>query len=410
MVFGLLFWHQNAAARTQLHAAQQEDMSGKTTLAKTTLSHISGFLVLHTTRQQIKAEVQHNQVLVDTASKIAQAQQLLKEHKTAQALALLNSLPKSTGNSSSQSQTAQVNALKSTIQQSTKGSSSSSPNSSHSSSGGGGTTSSGGGSGSSGSGSGGSSGGSGGGGSGGSTPPPPGPMSTITLSSFSVSASARNATTCNISQSVNFTTNGTGNVSVTWKVLSTKTSSWTDNPDSFSFSAAGTQTDARTDSAQGLESGDSYRVSVTVVDQANGAVIATAGPTTVGTCAAPQSLLAAQQPSNMTSITPGAISPSQNQDGIFSNECSMAFTTPLTVNGSGSVQAVYTITSGSSGGATLYAISTEDFTGAGSANDQSYIRMPHLNSGDVYSISARLIDVGNQSVYGTSGTVTSGCS
>ncbi len=234
-------------------------------------------------------------------------------------------------------------------------------------------------------------------------------MSAIAVTAFSATSSPYNATSCALNQSVTFTTNGSGSVAVVWKVLSTKTSSYIDNPVVYNFSAAGSKTDAQHDTAQGLEAGDSYRVSVTITSQANGAITTTAGPTVISSCAAPQALHQSLDPPYMSTITPGTLSSSNSQDGIFTNECSMVLQAPFSVNGSGSVEAVYTITSGSSGGATLYASTTHDFTVAGSDTDTSYIRMPHLNGGDMYSITVRLIEVDAQNVYATAGPITSGC-
>jgi len=50
-------------------------------------------------------------------------------------------------------------------------------------------------------------------------------------------------------------------------------------------SATGSQTDGQSKISQGLELGDSYRVSVTITDQVNGAVVATSGLTVIACCA-----------------------------------------------------------------------------------------------------------------------------
>ncbi len=398
IVASLVGW-QNVRAVHALHMAQRQDSTGKITQATTTLAHAPKVLVFPHITHQLNVESAHNKALVDTAAKLAKAQQLLKEHRTSEALSLLKSISSNAGAAAS----SQVQSLQKTAQQQN---SSTTKTSSGSGSGSGGTSSGGSSSGSGGGGSGGSGGGTGGG----TTPPPPGPMTQLSISNFSATTSPRNSTSCTLNTSATFTTDGTGNVQVVWKVLSNRTSSFINNPDNYSFSAAGSQTDTYATGLQGLESGDSYRAYAVVTNSSNGSITATAGPVTLGTCAAPQALLTASQPSYMTQITPGTLGVNQVQDGIFTNECSMTLHVPFSVNSSGSVQAVYTITSGSSGGATLYSINSESFTGPGSDSDTSYIRMPHLNGGDSYSITVKIIDLGDQSIYGTAGPVSSGCS
>jgi len=406
LCIGGLFGYQNLHARSSLMAAQRLDDSGSISQAHTILAGTNHFLVLPNTAKAIATELQRNQKLADNLQKIAEAKKLLQEHKTDQALSILKSL-QGGSNASNQTQTTQIASLQKSASQAGSGSASGGTKT--------GTTqkgSSGGGS-SSGSGSGGGSNGgdTGGGGSGGSpAPPPPGPMTHISINSFSAVSSGFSASACSISQTVNFGTDGSGNVTVTWKLLSTKTSSEINNAVSYSFSAAGSQADSGALQAQGLEPGDSYRVSVVVTDAADSAITATGGPTTVSSCAAPPSLMAASGASFMTAITAGTLSASQSQDSIFSNECSMILQTPFTVNSSGSVQPVYTITSGSSGGATLYSNNRYDFTGSGSATDTSYTRMPHLNGGDIYTIHVTLYDLADHSVQGTGGPTSSACS
>lgn len=241
------------------------------------------------------------------------------------------------------------------------------------------------------------------------SPTPQGPITRITINSLSAVPSVYTSSKCFIRKSVVFSSNGSGSVSVTWRTLSIKTSSAIYNPINYNFSKSGSQTDSQNESWQGLEPGDSYQFSVTITDQANPSINTSAGPVTISSCAAPPALMSPGQPSLMTSITPGMVSVSQSQDHLFINECSMVLQQPFSVNASGSVQAIWVITSSSSGGATLYGTTRHDFSGAGSDTDTSYIRMPHLNVGDHYNITSKLVDLGNQSITATA-SFTSECS
>ncbi len=398
----LLGWH-NYSAAARLHTAQRQDKTQNYDQAQRTLSSINQNLLLPNLVTQIKHEQTHNAHLRDDYQKLQRVKQLLQENKPQEALNLLETLQTADTKSTQTTQTLQQQAVKQgatpTPSPTPKPGGSHPPTPTPTPAPGptptptptptpapGPTPTP------------------------TPTPPPPGPMSAISVTAFSATASPYNATFCHIAESVSFSTNGSGNVNVVWKMLSTKTSSAIDNPVVYGFSAAGSKTDGQSFTAQGLESGDSYRISVTITSQSNGAVTTTGGPVTISSCAAPQGLHSPQQPSTMTVITPGSVGISQSQDGIFVNECSMVLSIPFSVNASGSVEAIYTITSGSSGGATLYATTTKDFTGSGSDTDTSYIRMPHLNGGDIYSISVKLIDVGAPSVFATSGPVTTGCS
>jgi len=234
-------------------------------------------------------------------------------------------------------------------------------------------------------------------------------MTAITVTSFSPSVSAYTSTACALHESVGFSVDGTGSVTVTWEVFSTKTISEIDNTVSYSFSAAGSKTDTNSASLQGLEPGDSYRVSAVITDTANGGITTTAGPSTFSTCAAPQSLLSPSQSSFMGSpVTPGSLNVSQMQDSIFTNECSMTLHSTFSVGGPGSVQVTYLLTSGSSIGATLYSSSQESFSGPGSDADTSYIRMPHLPSGS-YAVTATFHVLGDPSKNATSSPTTVSC-
>lgn len=406
MVFTIcIVGFQNYQANALLHTAQKADAAAHYSQAKKELDAIKQFAVWPSIRRGIQAEQKHNEQLLSLEQKLHEVQQLLKEHKTAAAQQLLKSIHEQTSNSSNglQSQTAQLqNAVNAQTKSSTSGHTSSSGSSPKPVSSGGGTGSGG----SGGSSGGGSSGGSIGGGSG-----PPGPMSAITINSFSPSVSPFNASSCSLSESVNFSVNGSGSVQVVWEQLSSKTSSSIDNPVTYTFSAAGSQTDSTSIRLQGLESGDSYRISVTITDTTDSNITTTVGPATFSTCAAPPSLQSPNQPSFMTQpVTPTSLTASQSQDPLFSNECSVNVQSSFSVTGPGSVQVVYTITSTSSIGATLYSLQQEDFSGPGSSTDSSYIRLPHLPGGGSYSISAKFNVLGDPSHDATSGPITSACS
>jgi len=389
--------YQNIHAELSLQSARRSDDKGQLGTAQSTLKSASHLLVLPGLIGSLNAEQTRNKQLIS------------KQHTESQS-ALSASNQESRTSSSG---TSTANPQKTTPQQTTaKGDTAKGGTSTNKTSGGStsGTSSSG----TSGSGNGGGISGSGGGGTtsgggGGGTTPPPGPMSHITAS-LSVTANAYTASQCSINQTVHFSVDGSGSVSVTWKVLSNRTSSSIDNPVNYNFSAAGSNSDNTVNSWQGLESGDSYRISAVVTDTADTSITTTAGPFTVGSCAAPPQLMAANGTSYITHITPGTLSGSQYQDPIFSNECSITFQEPFGVDGAGSVQAVYVITSSSSGGATLYSNNRHDFPGAGSDTDTSYTRMPHLNGGDIYTINATLYDLANHFIVGTAGPIVSGCS
>jgi hypothetical protein len=397
LLLGVACAYQNYHAHSLLGAAQKLDDQGSLAQAHAKLLTISRWFILPATSHGIDDELNRNKKLADTAQKLDRVAQLLKEHKTAEAQALLKSIQ--SNGAVSPAQASQITTLTQHAQQSgaTTGAAPKAAPSPAAQGGGGG-----------------SGGGGTGPGSGGSTPPPAPdpavPMSQITVTSVSAVSSPYSASECLISQALNFSVNGSGSVTVTWKMLSNKTSSAIYNPVTFAFSSAGSRTDALNNRQYGLEPGDSYRFSAVITSTANSAITATAGPVTVSSCAAPRALMTASGASFMTSITPGALSSSQSADNIFVNECSMILHAPSSVDSSGSVQAVYTITSGSSGAATLYGSSRFDFTGPGGATDTSYIRMPHLNGGDVYSISVTLYDLADHSIKGTASSINSGCS
>jgi hypothetical protein len=395
---------QNFRADASLGTSQKADNSGHYTLAKNDLTSISQFAVLPKIRARIHTEQQRNRQLIATELKLQEVQKLLKENKPQAAESLLKSIGSATNNTPSLNtqvaalqKTAQTQTTKSTTK--TQASSGSSTSSSSSSSSGTGTN-------------GGGASTSGGGGSGGTpTPPAPSPMSAITINSFSPSVSPRNATTCSLYESVNFSVNGSGSVTVTWEQLSAKTSSSIDNAVTYSFTAAGSQVDTPGNTVmQGLESGDSYRISVVITDTSNNAVTATAGPVTFSSCAAAQPLQSPGQASFMSSsVSPTSLTASQSQDTLFPNECSMNLQSAFTVGGPGSVQVVYTITSSFSIGATLYSSQQEDSTGPSAESDSSYIRMPHLPGGGSYSVTATFNVLGDPSHNATTGPVTVAC-
>lgn len=389
--------YENHQALQAVKAAQQLDKQGKYQAAQARLKRVKTCCVLPSTKKKVLAELAQSRRWQADHDKLEQAKELAKTNPEA-AQKLLESIDQSSPLHDS------AVALKQTTQQ--KASSGNKTAGSSGSTTGSGGTSTGGGSG----GTGGSGGGSSGGGSGGGggTPTPPGPMTQITINSFSATSSANNASSCHIADAVNFSVNGSGSVSVTWKHLSTKSSSGINNPVSYSFSGAGSQSDGGNNIYQGLESGDSYKVSVTIT---SGSITQTAGPVTISSCAAPPALMSPNQPSFMASqVSPGALSVLQNADPIFVNECSMNVRAPFSVSGPGSVQVVYTITSASSGGATLYASQQWSFSGPGSATDSSYIRMPHLVAGDHYTITAVLNVLGDPAHSASASTITSGCS
>jgi len=238
-------------------------------------------------------------------------------------------------------------------------------------------------------------------------PPTPGPLSVVSVTNLTATASPLSSTQCRINQSVSFSTNGSGNVSVTWLVYSNHTASAAYNPAVHTFTAAGTQSDSTSSSWQGLEAGDSYRVSALLT---SGSITQMAGPITISSCASAQSLQTPNQTSYMSSPVAGSgLVINQNADTLFTNSCSMNLQASFSVNGPGSVQPVYVITSSSSIGATLYSQNQWSFTGPGSATDSSYIRMPHLPSG-LYSISVKLNVLGDPSHSSTYGPVVSACS
>ncbi|HSW77578.1 MAG TPA: hypothetical protein VLG36_02165 [Candidatus Chromulinivoraceae bacterium] len=238
-------------------------------------------------------------------------------------------------------------------------------------------------------------------------PSPPGPLSALSVSSLTATASPISSTQCHINQSISFSTTGSGNVSVTWLVYSNHTASAAYNPVVHTFTAAGTQSDSTSSSWQGLESGDSYRVSALLT---SGSITQMASPITISSCASAQSLQAPNQASYMSSPVAGSsLVINQNADSLFTNSCSMNLQASFSVNGPGSVQPVYVITSSSSIGATLYSQNQWSFTGPGSATDSSYIRMPHLPSG-LYSVTVKLNVLGDPSHSSTYGPVASACS
>ena len=406
---GFVLGFQNYYANAALHSAQKLDSVGQYSEAKKKLSAINQFAVFEGTRKQIQAEDHRNQQLAVVAQKLAEVQQLLKAHKTQAAESLLQSISKSTSNISSVQ--TQVSQLQKSAQ-TQAGNTSASPSGSSSKSGSG--SGSGGGNAGVGTGGGGASGSGGGSGSpGGSTPPPPGPMTSISVTSFTASAAAATASTCNISDSLTFSTNGSGSVTTTWSLFSTKSLSETVNPTTYTFSAAGSQSDSFNFSGtQGLEPGDSYRVSVTIVSTSNSSISTTAGPITLSNCAAPPSLAAEKVTPFMTTITPGTLSVYQAKDTIFPNECSVQVTTPYSVNSSGTVEAIVMVTSGESIGYTYYdSIGATSFNGSGSTSDTSYFRLPHLPGGGNYTITVKLVEVSSPgTVFATTSAISSGCS
>ncbi len=404
-LFSGFYVYQNNLATSRLKAAKNLDGNKEYAAAKKTLDSINTVLVRGSTKKQIRSELKRNQQLAVVQQKLEEVQKLLSEHKTQAAQDLLKQLTTSANGASTDA----TNQIASLQKAATQQPSSTKPSSGGSSTGsGGGTT--GGGSGSSG-GTGGSSGGSSGGGGGGSGPNT-GPLTSFNVVSFNASTSGGTASTCNISGSLTFGADGSGSVIVTWSQYSTKTVSQTDNPDHFSFAAAGTQSDSfNFGGSQGLEPGDSYRILATITSVSNPGISITAGPVTLASCAAPPALAAEQQSPFMTAITPGTPSIYQYQDGVFSNECSVQVSTPYSVNAGGTVQAIVLVTSGGSIGYTYYDKSgATGFTGSGSATDTSYFRLPHLPGGGHYTIQVKLVEVSNPgTVYAYTSSLASNC-
>ena len=394
--FGGLYIYQNQHAVDVLNTAKRLDNTGHYVQASQLLRGVHTALVRPSTTKQIAEELTRNQQLSAEQQKIAEIQKLLREHKTQAALSMLKSLNPSSGNNA---QANQLSQLRTVAQQQTA----SNANQPASSSGGSSSNS-------------GSSGGDGGGSSNPSPspspPPPPGPLTAITVNSFTASSSPATASTCNINDSLSFGVNGSGTVTTTWKLISSRTTSEINNPTTFSFSAAGTQTDSYYFNAtQGLESGDSYQVSVIITSTANSAITTTAGPVTISSCASPPSLASETEPANMTSITPSTPVIYQSQDSIFPNECSVNVQTPYSVNSSGTVEAIVMVTSASSGGYTYYDKNgATGFTGSDSATDSAYLRLPHLNAGDHFSVVVKLVEVSTpNTVYATTTAQSIGC-
>jgi len=397
--FGGFYLYQNTHAVSALQTAKSFDNKGQYGRAKQTLQSIHKTLVRASTKAQIQAELQRNQQLAETQQKIQEVQKLLGEHNAKAAQALLGQL-KSTGVDNNN----QLNDLQKAVAQQL-----STPKPGPTKTGNG-TTSSGGSSGSTGgTGSGGGSGGGASSGSGGG--PNTGPLSSLNIVSFTASASAATAASCNITGSVTFGADGSGNVTVTWSQYSSKTVSQTQNPVNFSFPAAGTKADGvNFGGSQGLEPGDSYRISATITSASNPAISVTTSPVTISSCAAPPALASEQGSAFMTTITPGTPTIYQAHDGIFSNECSVQVSTPYSVNGSGTVEAIVLVTSGSSIGYTYYDNSVTGFTSAGSATDTSYFRLPHLPGSGHYNIQVKLVEVStSNTVYAYTSSLSSSC-
>jgi hypothetical protein len=233
-------------------------------------------------------------------------------------------------------------------------------------------------------------------------------MTHITVNSFTASANPYDSSSCSFSGSVTFSTNGSGKVLVTWEQLSAKTSSAVENTVTRSFAAAGTQTDSPGGfTLQGLESGDRYRISVTLTDSSNRSITTTAGPISLSSCAGPQALQSPGVASSMTSpVSPTSLTVSQMQDPMFAYECNMTMKQSFSVSGPGSVQVVYYLTSGASVGATYYSQNQVDFSGPGDATDTANFRMP---SGYTYSISAKMNVLGDPAHSATSTAIAVSC-
>lgn len=385
----------NRQATTALLAGKKLDNSGHYAQARQKLESAPKILVQKSTKQQIATELARNQRLIDTQNKLAEVKRLLRENKPQEAQKILQSLP---ARSSQSSQVA--NLQKSITKQITPAAGTSSTGetsaSTGSSSNNPGTSSS----------------GTAGGGTGGGSSPATGPLTGLGVVSFTANASPATASTCNISGSLTFSTNGSGTVSTTWSLVSTKSTSQIDNPASFTFASAGNQSDSqRFSGTQGLEPGDSYQISVFIASTSNPNINVTAGPIAISSCAAPPALAAEQVTPFMTTITPGVPTVSQYQDSIFSNECSVQVTTPYSVNSSGTVEAIVMETSSSSIGYTYYDINgATAFNGPGSASDTSYFRLPHLPGGGHYTTIVKLVEVDSpNTVYGITAPISSSC-
>lgn len=391
-----LYIFQNKEAAVTLEIGKKLDNTGRYAQARQELMSASKPLVRPSMKQQIAVELRRNQRLADIQSKLNEINSLLKQHNTAGAQKLLQSVRASLPVNSNK-QSSQIAALQQTIKHFTPHNSSAPSSSSASSN----PPSSGSGS------SGGSSDGSGSGGA-----PPAGPMTSLSIVSLAANANPATASTCTISDLVTFSANGSGSVTVTWSLLSTKTTSQIVNPNTFNFPAAGSQTDNfNFSNTQGLESGDSYRVGVTVTSVSNPGISVTAGPVDLSSCAAPPALAAEQVAPFMTAITAGSVSVFQSQDGIFSNECSVEVTTPYSVNSSGTVEAIVMVTSGSSIGYTYYDKNgATAFNAPMSTSDTSFFRLPHLPGGGHYDIAVKLVEVSSpNTVVATTSPVDAAC-
>ncbi len=398
---------ENVQASQALKTAKKLDDSGQYAQAKQLLQSARRPLVRGSVQKQLTAELQRNQHLSDTKHLLDEVALLLKEHKTSEAQKLLQSLPATTPDANA-GNTNQITALQQTIKQQTNtGSGAASSTGAAAGKTSGGSASSGGNT----SGTGGSSGNTGSGA--GSTPPPPGPLTSLSVVSFTASSAPSTASKCNISDALTFSANGSGAVTATWWLYSSKSTSGTNNANNFTFSAAGNQSDSfNFNGTQGLEAGDSYRIGVTIASVSSPSIFVTAGPITISSCAAPPSLAAEQVSAFMTSITPGTVSINQFRDTVFPNECSVEVTTPYSVNSSGTVEAIVMATSSYAIGYTYYdANGVTSFTGSGSTSDTSYLRLPHLPGGAHYNVTVKLVEVSApNTVYATTAPVDMACS
>ncbi len=379
----------NEQAASALRAGKKSDDDGHYSLAKQKLESAPQTFVRSSIKKQLATELARNRQLEDTQQKLNEAKRLLQENKPAEAQKILQGLQ------SDDTQSKQLVSLQKSAALQT--------GAENAESGGGSNGATGSPSGSTGTSSSGSSGGS---------PPAPGPLTGIGVVSFTASSSPATASTCNISGALTFSANGTGTVSTTWYLVSTKSSSQIDNQNDFTFTAAGNQSDSQSFSGtQGLEPGDSYRASVIIASASNPAITVVAGPITISSCAAPPALAAEQATPLMTAITPGTPTVYESQDSIFPNECSVQVTTPYSVNSSGTVEVVVLETSGSSIGYTYYDKNgVTSFNGAGSTSDTSYFRLPHLPGNAHYTTTVKLVEVSSpNTVFATTAPVSSAC-
>lgn len=242
-------------------------------------------------------------------------------------------------------------------------------------------------------------------------------MSLAFVKDYASTIATGNECVVNLSQS--FSANGKGSVAITFYTISnmSETDMNDDNDinnsgsSTYTFTQAGSATDTWNNfQLLYLQPNDTYKVYAKITDTANLSVSVTSAPAYLTHCGTPNVMPSATA-GTMTKITLGTPTIVYNTpDSLFHYMCSEEWTVPVSVDGSGTTELYWTLTSNKSGGGTFFTYNdVTSSNGPDTWTNTDWFRIANSYPGDTYTLVARMVNVANGSVIGTSAPITLSC-